>query len=68
MCLAHSAAPPGHGTIILAEAIAKLLQSGVAEKAELPIAATFEDGHYVQRVIDACHRSSELGTWVDVSI
>lgn len=52
---------------MLAEAVAQLLRTGVSgEKAELPIAATFEDGHYVQKVIDACRRSNDLGTWIDV--
>jgi len=57
--------PWGHGTVLFAEAIAHQLRSG-KEQVAFPLAATFEDGHYVQKVIDACHRSNELGAWVDV--
>jgi len=64
--------PWGSATVLLAEAIAETLRAAAAEggavteKLEVPLAATLEDGHYVQTVIDACHRSSELGTWVSV--
>lgn len=61
----------GSATVLLAEAIAETLRAAeggaATEKLEVPLAATLEDGHYVQTVIDACRRSSELGTWVSVN-
>lgn len=65
--VAYRRCPPGVTTVLLAEAIGQLVIGGVTgDKAMIPLAATFTDGHYVQRVIDACHLSNELGTWVDV--
>jgi predicted dehydrogenase len=66
---AHAHHLPGHGTILFAQAIAETLraaESGSTAKLEVPLAATLEDGLYVQTVIDACRRSNELGTWVNV--
>jgi predicted dehydrogenase len=61
--------PFGHGTILFAQAIAETLraaESGSTAKLEVPLAATLEDGLYVQTVIDACRRSNELGTWANL--
>jgi predicted dehydrogenase len=66
---AHARHLPGQCTILFAEAIAKALRAAESDsraKLEVPLAATLEDGLYVQTVIDACHRSNELGTWVNV--
>ena len=41
--------------------IIETLQSG---ETKLPGAATFEDGHFTQQVLDAAHHSHEQGCWV----
>ncbi len=57
---------PGHGTgyqdqiIIEARDFLRAIETG------MPVWPTFADGHAVNRVIDAAHRSHASGQWVDL--
>jgi len=54
----------GTGTLHLGRALRAALDEG--DRSALAPAATFEDGHAQQRVLDAARRSSASGNWVDV--
>jgi len=56
--------PWGHGTVLLAEALKCKLMNG--DPNALSPAATFEDGLYIQRVIDAIQESNSSHNWVTV--
>jgi predicted dehydrogenase len=54
---------PRH-TITIAQALKTAIESG--DRSSLAPAATFEDGLYIQKVLDAGYESSEKGKWVSV--
>lgn len=55
----------GRGTYYLARAIAEKLEQG--DDTALRDAATFEDGLYIQQVLDAGHRAHQSGQWEQVA-
>ena len=44
----------------------RIVEAVLEGRAQVDGAATFEDGHRVQRVLDAVRRSEERGSWVEV--
>ncbi|MBI4630527.1 MAG: hypothetical protein HY740_02220, partial [Chloroflexi bacterium] len=54
---------PRH-TITIAQALKTAIESG--DYSSLAPAATFEDGVYIQKVLDAGYESSEKNVWVKV--
>jgi predicted dehydrogenase len=52
------------GFLRMARKLAERIGAGAAV---LPGAATFEDGHRTQLVLDAIRRSSETARWVEVN-
>jgi len=56
--------PWGHATVLIAEALKTKIQNPDSDA--LALAATFEDGLYVQQVIDSIHESNASRKWVTV--
>jgi len=54
----------GHGTLLLAKALKEKILN--PKEHSLAPAATFEDGLYIQQVIDAIHSSNSNRTWITV--